>query len=233
MSNLKDYATGTVLTAPSPATTGTSLVLQSGEGSRMPTAPFFATAHPVNQMPTLDNAEKIEVTAVSTDTLTIVRGQGDTTAKSIAAGWRISNTVFSEDIGEWQEWSTGTITNLTVGNGTINYSQYAMVNKVMHLRFKVTLGSTSSVSGNPTFTPPETISTDFTGNLIDALDGSVTLRGSTTKQGVALWATGGKIALRVISASTTYAQHASISSTVPHTWTTGDSISFQVRVPLA
>ncbi len=96
--NMKDFATGTVLTAPSPATSGTSLVLQSGEGARMPAAPFYATAHPATELPTLDNAEKILVTAKSTDTLTITRAQGSTTAKSIAAGWRISNAIFEKDI---------------------------------------------------------------------------------------------------------------------------------------
>lgn len=98
MANLKDYATGTVATAPAPATSGTSLTLQSGEGARMPTPPFYATAHPDNVLPTLDNAEKILVTAVSTNTLTIVRAQGGTTARSIAIGWRISNTIFAADM---------------------------------------------------------------------------------------------------------------------------------------
>lgn len=95
---LKDFATGTVLTAPSPATSGTSLVLNSGEGARMPATPFMATAHPDGSFPTLDNAEKILVTNVSTDTLTITRAQGSTTAKSIATTWRISAAIFEEDI---------------------------------------------------------------------------------------------------------------------------------------
>ena len=96
--NMKDFATGTVATAPSPATSGTSLVLQTGEGSRMPATPFYSVAHPTNEFPTLDNAEKIQVTGVSGNTLTIVRAQGDTTAKSIATGWRISNSLFLNDL---------------------------------------------------------------------------------------------------------------------------------------
>jgi len=98
MGNLKDYATGIVVTAPSPADSGTSLVLQAGEGARMPATPFYATAHPPTEMPTLDNAEKIQVTTVSTDTLTIVRGEGDTDAQEIEPGWRISNALFLADI---------------------------------------------------------------------------------------------------------------------------------------
>lgn len=96
--NMKDFATGIVATAPSPADSGTSLVLQTGEGARMPATPFYATAHPASEFPTLDNAEKIQVTNVSTNTLTIVRAQGDTTAKNIEAGWRISNALFLDNI---------------------------------------------------------------------------------------------------------------------------------------
>jgi hypothetical protein len=98
MGNLKDYATGTVATAPSPATSGTSLVLESGEGARFPATPFSATAHPPGAFPTVDSAERIEVTNVTGDTFTITRAQGDTTAKSILEGWRISNTIFADDI---------------------------------------------------------------------------------------------------------------------------------------
>jgi hypothetical protein len=98
MSNKKDFATSTVLTAPSPATSGTSLVIQSGHGARFPTAPFYVTAHPPSEFPTLDNAEKLLVSSKSTDTFTIARGEADTDAKPIEAGWRISNALFLDDI---------------------------------------------------------------------------------------------------------------------------------------
>lgn len=98
MANLKDFATGTVLTAPTPATSGTTLVLNSGEGAYMPTTPFYATVHPPAVFPTVDNSEKVKVTNVSTDTITIQRGVDGVSAKSIEAGWRVSNTVFKRDI---------------------------------------------------------------------------------------------------------------------------------------
>ena len=97
MSNKKDFATSTVATAPSPADSGTSLVVASGHGARFPSAPFYVVVHPPSEMPTLDNAEKLLVSAKSTDTFTITRAQGDTTAKSIEVGWRISNVVFLAD----------------------------------------------------------------------------------------------------------------------------------------
>ena len=98
MGYLKDFATADIITPPSPASSGTSLVVDSGQGARLPAVPFLAVVHPASEAPTLDNAEKIRVTAKSTDTLTIVRAQGDTTAKSIAAGWKLSNSLFLEDI---------------------------------------------------------------------------------------------------------------------------------------
>lgn len=109
MANKKDFATSTVLTAPSPADSGTSLVVASGHGARFPAAPFYIVAHPPSEMPTLDNAEKILVTAKSTDTFTLDRAEGDPTAKEIEAGWRVSNTLFLDDIPDtFDDLSDGT-----------------------------------------------------------------------------------------------------------------------------
>ncbi len=98
MANRKDLATSTVLTAPSPATSGTSLVVQSGHGARFPDAPFYVTAYPDGAIPTLDNAEILYVSGKSTDTFTIERAQGDTSAQSIATDWRITNAIYITDI---------------------------------------------------------------------------------------------------------------------------------------
>lgn len=116
MANFKDFATGTVAVAPSPATSGNSFTLQSGEGALMPVPPFYATAHPDYQLPTIANAEKILVTARpgNADTFTFTRAQGDTTAKSIAVGWRISNAVFKDDL------FNSTVISNEVPSGTIN-----------------------------------------------------------------------------------------------------------------
>ena len=93
-----DLAVSTVATAPSPATSGTSLVVQAGQGTWFPATPFYATAWPSGANPTLANAEIVRVTNISTNTFTIVRAQGPTSAQSIAVGWVISNTVTAEDL---------------------------------------------------------------------------------------------------------------------------------------
>lgn len=116
MANIKNLAIGTVGTAPSPDTSGTSLVLTTGHGARFPSAPFYATVFPTGALPSVSNSEIVLVTAISTDTLTITRAQKSTTAKAIAAGWIISNAIYTEDL------FTSSITTNEVPSGTINGS---------------------------------------------------------------------------------------------------------------
>jgi len=98
MPNKKNLAVGIVATPPSPPTSGTSLTLQSGHGARFPATPFYVTARPPGVLPDPDNSEIMQVTAVSTDTFTVVRAQRGTTAKSIAVDWVIENAIYTEDI---------------------------------------------------------------------------------------------------------------------------------------
>lgn len=115
MANIKDGATGTVLTAPSPQSSGTSLTLNSGEGARFPAPPFWAVAHPNNGIPVVSVSEKILVTAVAGDTFTISRSPyGIYTAKNIDVGWRVSNAIFQDDF------NNASIINNEVPAGTIN-----------------------------------------------------------------------------------------------------------------
>lgn len=96
----KNLAFATVATAPTPATSGTSLVLTAGHGARMPAAPFNATVGPASTMPDPSNAEIVKVTAVSTDTLTIVRAQEGTVARSVVAGDEFSASMTVKDLDE-------------------------------------------------------------------------------------------------------------------------------------
>jgi len=98
MANTKNLAASFVATAPSPATTGLSLVVTAATGTYFPTAPFYATLTPPASLSTPGTSEIVLVTAVSTDTLTIVRAQKSTTAKTVVAGWIITNGVYTEDV---------------------------------------------------------------------------------------------------------------------------------------
>lgn len=91
-----DYST--VLTAPVPATTGTSLVVQSGQGSLFATPPFNATVWPAGAQPTAANAEIVRVTNISTDTFTITRAQESSTARTVVVGDQIAATITAKSL---------------------------------------------------------------------------------------------------------------------------------------
>ncbi len=94
----KNFAYSTVATAPSPATSGTSLVVASGDGALFPTPPFNATVWPAGLQPLASNAEIVRVTGISTDTLTITRAQESSSARSIIVGDQIAATITKKTI---------------------------------------------------------------------------------------------------------------------------------------
>lgn len=83
-------ALSTVATAPSPASSGTSLTVASGQGSRFPAPPFMAIVWPAASQPLASNAEIVLVTAISNDTFTITRAQQGSSARSILVGDQVS-----------------------------------------------------------------------------------------------------------------------------------------------
>lgn len=94
MARFVNLAVSAVATAPSPATSGTSLVVTAAHGTRLPTVfPFLATIWPANSNPDPANAEIVKVTGISTDTLTIVRAQESTVARTVVVGDQIAVTV--------------------------------------------------------------------------------------------------------------------------------------------
>lgn len=84
-----NFAYSTVATAPSPATSGASLVVASGQGTLFPATPFNAVICPAGTQPTSANAEIVRVTARSTDTFTITRTQEGTSARTVIVGDQI------------------------------------------------------------------------------------------------------------------------------------------------
>lgn len=89
MDQIKNGAYSTVATAPSPSSSGTSLVVAAGEGTNFPTVPFNAVVCPAGAQPKPSNMEIVRVTARSTDTLTITRTQEGTSARAIQVGDQI------------------------------------------------------------------------------------------------------------------------------------------------
>lgn len=72
MGNLSNFATALIATAPSPATSGTTLSVEAGKGFLFPLPPFYGTAHPKNNIPEIvgaTQAEALQVTAVPRTTI--------------------------------------------------------------------------------------------------------------------------------------------------------------------
>lgn len=88
--SLEGYST--VLTAPSPASSGTSLVVQSGDGTKF-SAGQNVSIWPIGVQPTTANAEIARVTNVATDTLTITRALEGSLARTVVVGDQIANTI--------------------------------------------------------------------------------------------------------------------------------------------
>lgn len=103
----KNFAYSTVLTAPSPATSGTSLVVQSGDGAKFAAASFNAIVWPTGAQPTTSNAEIVRVTAISTDTFTITRTQESTSARTIIVGDQIAGGFTSKALTDIENYLTG------------------------------------------------------------------------------------------------------------------------------
>lgn len=103
----KNFATSLVATAPSPATSGTSLVVTGADGAKFPTAPFNATIWPAGVQPTTTNAEIVRVTNISTDTFTIVRTQESTSARTVIVGDQISANITAKTLTDAENPLTG------------------------------------------------------------------------------------------------------------------------------
>ncbi len=110
---LRNFSYSTVATAPSPATSGTSLVVAAGDGAKF--AVGNAVVWPPNVQPSTTNAEIVRVTAISTDTLTITRAQEGTSAQSIAVGWQIQQGTTAALLAQYAALSGATFTGAVAG----------------------------------------------------------------------------------------------------------------------
>lgn len=98
-----NLAVSAVATAPSPASSGTSLVVTTGEGARFPdpatVGPYPVTVWAAGALATPANAEIVTVTAKATNTLTITRAQEGTTARTVVVGDVVAMTITAAGLG--------------------------------------------------------------------------------------------------------------------------------------
>jgi hypothetical protein len=114
---------------------------------------------------------------------------------------------------------TPTFTGLTIGNGTV-VAKYKQVGKIVTLKIRIVLGSTSSMA-NMTITLPISATNDSSEQKSSC---TIADAGTAYYMGFPILESG-KIAMYVANASVTYVSASNFSSTIPMTWTTNDSIS--------
>jgi len=123
----------------------------------------------------------------------------------------------------WASW-TPTWSNLTVGNGTLNYAKFVQIGKTVHFRLKFTWGSTTAItSAGPSFSLPVGANADATTGYVanDPMDAVVNYNDASAS----------RYAGTILFNSTTSALLAQsdgsvhvglITATFPTTWTTND-----------
>ena len=99
--------------------------------------------------PTIFDAKGDLLTATANDTpARLAVGANDlllTAASGEATGLKWAGT--------WTDF-TPTFYGLTLGNGTVNFAQYVQIGKIVYVRLRTTLGSTSSVASQIAFNAP-------------------------------------------------------------------------------
>jgi len=122
----------------------------------------------------------------------------------------------------WTSW-TPTFVNFTIGNGTVT-GAYARVGRTIHFYFKVVLGSTSSMGSGPTYTLPAAAAARYSSGTIDVMAHiGIADTGTANFGGVSYWDSSTTGKLQAWTASGTYIQASSFTSTIPMTWASTDA----------
>lgn len=151
----------------------TTITLATGTGSRFPTVGgsdyFYATL-----IDTSNNLEIVKVTARSTDTLTVLRGQDGTTARAYTTGDRIELRITAaliEDIRDAITPGDGTVTTAKIADDNVTYAKIQNVSATSRVlgRKTVGVGDVEEVSLSELL--------DFVGS---AAQGDILYRGAST-----------------------------------------------------
>jgi hypothetical protein len=148
--------------------------------------------------------------AVGTNNHVLTAASGETNGLK----WSAINNVSLGDVGATWTSYTPSVTNITVGNGTIT-GKYTVVNKTVFARVTFTLGSTSTVAIDAAISLPVT---GVDGSSLSGLVGTAVYRDTSTSEFYWGWWRS------LLGYEGTFGV---ISATHPFTWATGDIIYLQ------
>lgn len=177
----------------------------------------FSTTSAADTALGANKAEGMVIYATSNDTLYAYN----------AAAWIPIATALGSGTGYLGAWSgyTPTFTNLTVGNGTTAFT-YVQIGKTVHVRGRLTFGSTTSVTGAISISLPVTATAQF-------FVPNVSARSGGADYAMYAAAATGTIAINAIGSAGTYANRVTTSATIPGTWANGDNITFSATYEAA
>ena len=112
--NHANFAVSTVVTAPSPASSGTTLTVARNTGVLFPAPPFNAVVSPAGLIPTLANSEIIRITGVSGDNFVISRQTEGSNSRTIQAGDTIVAAITVKVITDLETAITNILNNYVV-----------------------------------------------------------------------------------------------------------------------
>lgn len=123
--------------------------------------------------------------------------------------------------GAWSNW-TPTFANMTLGNGTVNFAKYVQHGKTTKCRIHVTIGTTTSITGQIGFSPPVTLAAGHFDNFplesIMRLDDN----NSTDYAGIIAVSSTTLLKLQAIGAGAATADIQGTSTATPFGWAAAD-----------
>ncbi len=119
----------------------------------------------------------------------------------------------------WQTYAPTLSGGWANGNGTYS-AQYAQVGKIVHVRLRFNIGSTTTKGTNCVFSLPVTAKNTFNQGL------ALLAIGGTNYQGIVRNETTTQARILTAQASGTYLTVTQVTATIPDTWATSDTITF-------
>jgi len=160
------------------------------------------------------------VTINGADVLTVAQYQGGTLFFTSAS----SAIFFPTSKGSSWVSFTPTLTNITLGNGSLT-ARYIQIEKFVMVKFRFTMGSTSSMSTNPAASLPVTADTTATGSASWGGLAYIDDAGTNNFHGTVTLGTSTRMDFYVLSVGAPYVNLGGITSTTPMTWTTSDILT--------
>lgn len=151
---------------------------------------------------------------------------GAVTTTSIAAGAVVPNSLFASTGTGWV-WQTysPTLTNITIGNGTV-IARYVQVGKLIMARVSIVLGSTSAMGSTPQISLPVTAHAGYLAGAESYGNVQLLHTASFVAPGLSLVVDTNNVQAFAVIASGTYAEYQQITSLIPFTWGAGDALYF-------